>query len=167
MLHRVGVAAQQYQVLRERLRSEEPDLDERTLADTVEGLTDLHEIIAAIVRSALVDEALIEGLEGRIEELQERSSRLEDRAAKRREMARDAMVEVNIKKIAAADFTISIRPGSPALRVMDESAIPEDYFEPQEPRLNRQGLLAALKKGEEIAGVSLSSPDPVLSVRTK
>ena len=92
---------------------------------------------------------------------------MEDRAAKRREMARDAMVEVNIKKIAAPDFTVSIRPGSPALRVMDESVIPEDYFEPQEPRLNRQGLLAALKKGEEIAGVSLSNPDPVLSVRTK
>ena len=167
MLHRVGVAAQQYQVVRERLRSEEPDLDERTLADTVEGLTDLHEIVAAIVRSALVDEALIRGLEGRIEELQERCSRLEDRAAKRREMARDVMVEVNVKKIAAPDFTVSIRPGTPALRVTDESAIPEDYFEPQEPRLNRQGLLAALKKGEEIAGVSLSNPDPVLSVRTK
>ena len=37
MLQRVGMAVHQYQFLRDRLLAEEPDLDERTLADTIEG----------------------------------------------------------------------------------------------------------------------------------
>ena len=45
--------------------------------------------------------------------------------------------------------------------------LPRIYWEPREPRLDRQGLLAELKQGAEITGVTLSNPEPVLSVRTK
>ncbi len=75
------------------------------------------------------------------------------------------MVEVEIKKIAAPDFTISVRPGSPALVVVDEHAIPEPYWEPREPRLDRIGLLKDLKLGVPVSGAELSNPEPVLSVR--
>jgi hypothetical protein len=44
---------------------------------------------------------------------------------------------------------------------------PSIYWEPRDPKLNRQGLLSDLKQGAEITGVSLSNPEPVLSVRTK
>ena len=142
-------------------------MDHLTLADTVEGLTDLHEILIAVIRAALTDQALATGLKGRIGDMQGRLERLEDRAAKRRQIAKDVMVELDLKKLAAPDFTASIRPGMPALMVIDEAAVPSIYWEPREPRLNRQGLVADLKQGTEIAGVALSNPEPVLSVRTK
>jgi hypothetical protein len=156
-----------YRALRDRLRAEDPQIDEQTLADTVEGLTDLHEILTAIIRAALADEALATGLKGRIAEMEDRLGRLKDRAAKRRQIAKDTMVELDLKKIEAPDFTASVRPGMPALMVIDEAAVPSLYWEPREPRLNRQGLLADLKQGAEVNGVSLSNPEPVLSVRTK
>ena len=163
----LAFSATTYRAVRERIRTQDPDLDEQTLTDTVEGLTDLHEILAAVVRAAVADEALVTGLKGRIAEMQERLERLQERAAKRRQIVKDTMVELDLKKLTAPDFSASIRPGMPALLVIDEAAVPSIYWEPREPRLDRQGLLSELKQGAEITGVTLSNPEPVLSVRTK
>ncbi len=77
------------------------------------------------------------------------------------------MVEVDVRKIAAPDFTLSVRPGSPALVVVDEQVIPETYWQPREPRLDRVGLINDLKRGSPVPGVALSNPEPVLSVRVR
>ena len=85
----------------------------------------------------------------------------------RRQIAKDAMIELDLKKIEAPDFTASIRPGMPALVVLNEDAVPKTYWEPGEPRLRRQVLAHDLKGGAEITGATLSNPEPVLSVRTR
>jgi Siphovirus Gp157 len=103
-------AAIAYRAIRDRIRAEDPQIDEQALADTVEGLTDLHEILGVIIRAALADQALATGLEVRIGEMQARRDRLQERAAKRRQIAKDVMVELDLKKLLAPDFTASIRP---------------------------------------------------------
>src|SRR5271169_3097403 len=166
-MNNLAYAATIYRVVRDRIRVEEQDIDDVTLADTVEGLTDLHEILAAIIRAALVDEALASGLKARIKEMQDRLARLDERAAKRRHIARDVMSETELKKITAPDFTVSLRPGTPSLVVVDEAAIPEAFWEPQAPRLKRQELVVELKQGRAVQGAILSNPEPVLSVRSR
>ena len=156
-----------YRALRDRIRNDDPQIDEQTLADTVEGLTDLHDIVIAIIRSALEDEALVAALKCRLADMQGRLNRLQDRASKRRQIARDVMSDLDLKKITAPDFTVSIRPGTPSLMVINEEAVPSIYWRPSEPRLDRQELLSDLKEGAEIEGVTLSNPEPVLSVRVR
>src|SRR5262249_6740507 len=119
------------------------------------------------IRAALTDQALATGLEGRIGEMQARRGRLQDRAPKRRQIAQDVMVEVDLKKLAAPDLTASIRPGTPALMVIDEAAGPRIHLGPRAARLTPPGLADDLKQGAEIDGVALSNPEPVLSVRTR
>ena len=77
------------------------------------------------------------------------------------------MIELDLKKLSAPDFTASVRAGMPSLLVLDEASIPSIFWEPREPRLKRQSLTAELKQGVDVAGVTLSNPEPTLSVRTR
>jgi hypothetical protein len=164
---RLHTEVRRYQLVRERIVQEFPSTDDETIRDTLEGITDLHEMIAAAIRSALVDEALHAGLCCRVNDMKERLSRLELRATKKRQLALEAMTEVGLAKLEQPDFTASARAGSPALVVVAEEAIPDAYRVSQPPKLDRQALLAELKRGAGIPGVQLSNPQPVLMVRTK
>src|SRR6478672_13853637 len=157
----ISIELAKYQLFRQRLIADFPSADEETLLDTLEGITNLHEMIAAVIRSALVDEALHAGLRFRIDHMKERLSRLELRAAKKRQLALDAMTEVGLSKLEQPDFTASTRAGSPALIVIGEDRIPETYWLPQPPKLDRQTILAELKRGIEVPGAQMKNPKPV------
>jgi hypothetical protein len=163
----LAIEASKYQQLRERLLSDFPEADEETLNDTLEGISDLHEMIAAVIRSALVDEALHTGLRSRLDDMKQRLARLEERGAKKRQIALEAMNEAGLTKLQQPDFTASTRAGPPSLIVIAEDAIPHTYWVPQPPRLDRQALLGELKRGGEIPGAQLSNSKPILAVRTK
>ena len=156
-----------YQLVRDRLLESWPTLDAETLQDTLEGITDLHEMIAAVIRSALVDEALQVGLRTRIEDMRQRLTRLAERGLKKRQLALEAMNEAGLKKLEQPDFTASARLGAPPLVVITDQAIPEVYWIPQPPRLDRQTLTSDLRRGDQVPGSCLGNPAPILTVRTK
>ena len=163
----VSSALQTYTVLRERLVRDFGDLDERTVNDTLEGITDLREMLAEVVRSALLDEALASGLATRLGDMKARLERLNMRATRKRQLALKVMVEAQIPKLSEADFTAALKQGAPSLDVADEAKIPAAYWKPQPAKLDRQGLLAALKLGTAIDGAAIAQTQMQLSVRTK
>jgi hypothetical protein len=153
--------------LRRRLLESEPDLDETTLADTLEGATDLNEAIAEVVRSALLDASYIAGLKQRIDGMRERLDRLEARHDKKRALALEAMEAAGIAKITEPDFTVTLKASPPAVCITDETAIPEWFWIPQPARLDKRALLDALKAGTGITGAELANRQATLSIRTK
>ena len=163
----LGFEVAKYQLLKERLIAEFPTSDAETLTDTLEGITDLKEMLAAIIRSSLFDHALAKGLKDRIETMRERLESLAYRAEKKRELALAAMEEVGLKTLQESDFTASLRPCPPHLVVLSDEQIPEGFWIPQAPRLDRQSILIQLKRGKEVPGTALSNPALTLAVRTK
>jgi hypothetical protein len=161
----LNVAEHQY--LRDRLQAEFPGVDEETLRDTLEGLSSLPEALATVLRSYLDDLSLAAALGMRIGDMQERLSRIEHRADKKRGLVTSVMERADIKKLAEPDFTASLRTVSPSVVVIDEARIPIDYWKPQPPKLDRLGISAALKSGAVVPGATLSNAQMTLSVRTK
>jgi len=156
-----------YLILADQLKALYEDIDDDTLSDTLEGLSDLPQLIKAIVRSSLEDEVLIGALKQRVEDMQARLSRLKDRFDRKRELACWAMTNAEMTKIQTEDFTLSLRQGPPRLEVSDQEKVPAEFFIPQPPRLDRSGLLGALKRGDVVPGAVLINGDMHIAVRVR
>jgi len=163
----LGQDLHHYLYLRQKLLEAFPDTDDDTIRDTLEGITTLQELLAETIRSAILDEALLSGLRSRMQDMKHRLARLEARATRKRALALHVMTEASLRKLEQPDFTASARAGPCALVVVAEGEVPERYWVPQPPKLDRQALLLVLKQGEQVAGAQLSNPKQVLSVRTK
>ncbi len=167
MSHLIHHELSHHQRLRERLEAEFPDADEETLGDTLEGISNLAEMLAAVLRSGLDDLALVKALKSRIADMQDRLSRIQSRAEKKRELVASTMEQADIRKLTEADFTVSLRSTRPPLVLTDENEIPEVYWKPQQPKLDRQGLIAALSAGESVPGAMFGNGGMTITVRTK
>lgn len=163
----LGAELSKHQLFRQRLLEAYPEEDLEDLSDTLEGLTNLNEMIAAVIRSALLDEALRDGLKQHITALKERLARFDRRATKKRQLALEAMAGAGLRKLQQPDFTASRRTSQPGLLVQDEAAVPTPYWIPQPPKLDRQALLDDLRAGASIPGAALGEPSPSLTVRTR
>ena len=119
-----------YLILAEQLKARFGELDDDTLTDTLEGISQLPELITQIVRSGLEDEVLVNALKQRLEEMQARLARLKERHDKKRAMAAWAMSQAEIPRLQVADFSLSLRPGCQRLEICDEALVPAQFFVP-------------------------------------
>ena len=156
-----------HQYLRARLEEEFPDADEETLVDTLEGLSNLPDMLAEVCRSMLDDQAMVSALRGRVGDMQERCGRIEARARKKRDLVCTEMERAALKKVTEPDLTLSLRPARPPLAVVDEALVPAAFWTPPPAQLDRQGLIAALSAGRDVPGAILGHAPMTVSVRTK
>src|SRR5215213_3911323 len=137
--------ANRFTELRRRLIEADPEIDERTLADTLEGATNLKEAIGCVIRSALNDESLAEALAVRLAQMRERLDRIETTADRKRQVALAAMEQADIDKLLEPDFTVSVRTAPPAVVITNEQTIPEEFWIAQPAKLDKRAILDALR----------------------
>ncbi len=147
-----------------------PEADDETLLDTLEGETDLVELIVAVLESAENDKAMAAHIGERIKELNERSARFEKRAETKRKVVQMAMERSGRSKIEAPAFTVSLKALPQSLIVLAAEKIPDAYMAQPEPppkRPDRRAILEALKAGTAVEGCTLSNGGQSLAVRKK
>jgi Siphovirus Gp157 len=155
-----------YKQIRERLLADVDDIDEQTLADTLEGATNINEMLIETIRTIMNDETTCDALDRRIDDMRLRRDRFAKRAERRRQIVRDAMLDCGIPQIKEPDFLARTQRSQPSLVIIDEKVIPPDYWE-QRPHLRKAELKEELKRGTIIAGAVLSNTGMSLTIRTK
>ena len=152
--------------LRDRLLSDEPDIDDLALADTLEGATDLNERIVGLCRAVRETRVLADGLAGMIGEMAARKKRLEARADRLRALALWAMSAAALDRITAPDVTLTRSAGKPSVHILDVAVLPA-HFVRLDPFPDRVAIRAALKRGEDVPGAMLANAGLILTIRTR
>ncbi|MEE2525850.1 siphovirus Gp157 family protein [Hyphobacterium sp. HN65] len=164
-MHHMQIEKASYLVWRERLLAAHDDIDDVTLEDTLSGISDLPEMIAETLRSALEDEAIAESIKTRLETLRVRASRFQNRAQSKRAACLKIMRECEISSLRQPDLTASVRNSPPGVDIVDEAALPERFLIAQPAKIDRRAILTALKSDEAIPGAKLRDATFCLSVR--
>lgn len=162
--HQLQRETEAARILRDQLLAM-TDGDEEAVRDSIEGATNLHEMISAVVAEVAADCASVEGIKTHVETMRGRKERLEARIESRRSAILNAMAIGEIKKLELPIATLTRKPTPPKVQVIDEAAVPAEFWKRAEPTLDKRALLDALKDKQAVAGAELSNGGESLMVR--
>lgn len=135
------------------------ELDEQTLADTLEGLGGEMEVkaqnVVMFARNLEATAAAIKEAEG---QMAARRKAIENRAAGLRSYVLTSMQVAGVQKIECPYFKLAIQNNPPSVDVFEAATIPAEYWiQPETPPkvLDKKAVAKAIKEGKEIAGVRL------------
>ena len=138
--------------------------DEDEFLNSVASATTFNEQMALALEDLQEDDAMAESLDLQIRAMQERKKRIESRIDSRRNGMLQAMRIAGINKLELPRGTLSISATPQKVVVVDELALPDDYW-----AVTRKPDLRAIKQHideyGELAGCALSNGGETLKVR--
>ena len=153
---RIEAAMSAAQQLRASLVAEDGTIaeDDRAMADTLDGATEVMELIDRIAEAAIADAQLVELARAR-------AQRLEQRAARNRSLIARMMEALELKQLERPLVTASI---SYHAKPVVTGELPPEFMRtaPDLVRLNK-----ALHAGTEVPNATLGNPEPRLSLRVR
>ena len=166
---KVEQALSAWQSARARLLNDDTDLahDETALAALLgDEAGSIDEIFARLTKAALHAKAMAEGAGTMIDDLRARQDRYKRRHEQFRATLFAIMDAIGEKKRELPFATLSIKAGTMAAVITDETALPEQYIKTV-PSPDKAALTADLKVGVVIPGVELSNGLPSIQIRSK
>ena len=135
------------------------DLDEQTVADTLEGLSGELEVKATNVAMYCRNlEASAESIKRAEVQMELRRKAIERRADRLRAYLKDNMERCGIQKIEGPHFAIAVKKNPPAVHVEAGELVPAEFFRtppPPPPVLDKKAVADVLKAGKDVPGCRL------------
>lgn len=144
------------------------DADEQLKFSTLEGETELNEIVSALLAEIEDDEGTIENIKAQIKVRNERKARFENRIEARKGAIISLMGCARLTKLPLPEATVSVRTLQPRPKIVDADALPDDFLtETVVLKANMEAIEEALSHGTSIPGVAISNGGSSLTVRRK
>lgn len=139
----------------------EEDIDPTVFHDTLDSLEDAIENkaegYAIVIRQFKTDVKTLKDEEDRLEK---RRQAIETKIGIMQESLYEAMKNTGIDKIKSPRFTVWVQKNPVAVSITNETLIPEEYYIPQLPKLDKKQLKEDMKHGE-IPGAELVQSEGV------
>lgn len=133
--------------------AEEQDSDFSEALESLEGaFEEKAENIVKIMRTL---EAKEKAYKDEVDRLNGQRKTLKNRVQGLKDYLQENMNVMGKKKVESGLFTVAIQKSPKTLKIEDDQYIPEGYWIPQPPKLDRKELLQDMKLGEEIEGVEI------------
>ncbi len=140
----------------------EEEMDPTLFHDTLDSLEDAIEYkaenIAMIIQQFKADAKNLKEEEQRFAK---RRQAIENKIGNLQEYLYNNMKEVGADKIKSPRFTIYIQKNPMSVNITNEALIPDEYFIPQEPKLDKKSLKEDMQLHGEIPGAELVQSEGV------
>lgn len=140
--------------------------DEQLILDSLEGETDLFELVQVLTDGMENDEGMIHALDDQIAERRDRIARIEKRIIERKALILSLLETAGITKIPLPNATVfsSFRKGTP--KVVDEEALTEEFTRKVvQVKPDMAKIKSAVEAGIEVPGVTITNGQVILNVR--
>lgn len=145
------------------------DADGEVSEDVMERLaaiggdyTEKCDNVAAVMRTIETRAAAAKSEKDRLAKLQKS---YDSQAARLKLYLYESLIATDTAKVEGPRFTITVARCPASVDVLNDGLVPEEFRIPQEPKLDRRAILAALKEGTAIEGCELVSDKTTIRIR--
>ena len=125
--------------------AQDETIDQKTIDDTMESINCDY---------AMVDyelDSCVKALKTLKKEIDKKIRLAENNRKRIRENLKQSMIATGKRKFSTALFSFRVQNTAPSLDILDETKIPDEFWKPQDPVLDKKALLASVKSNPEAA----------------
>jgi hypothetical protein len=140
--------------------------DESTFWDTLDGETDVLDVLDMLIAQTTADNALAASLAAQIEAMGRRKSRIEARAKAAKSSIGMVLSAARMKKAERPAATVSVRAGNLHVKIVDEDDIPTQMKRTiTKVSPDKKAIKEHLETGVDVPGAILDMGADIVTVR--
>jgi len=140
--------------------------DDDAFWDTLDGETDVLDLMDRCLASMQEDEALVGAIKAQIDDLRKRHDRIARRADAWRRSLGVILASAGMKKAERPRGTVNVRPGNLSVRILNEDEVPSQLMREKISRApDKAAIKSQIEAGEDVPGCTLERGSDIVSVR--